>query len=137
LAQEPDIITIIDGDLIRNPNAQDSTKFDIYIVKLINNKKFKRLILSPHVFESYEHLNWADVKDIDETTMNNYISSDLIRAIEDLKVYKLTASGDTGTKQWLNITAQEFESQGYDVDFIYEINSTDRDAYVTGVDVTS
>ena len=133
---EPEI-TIIDGDLIRNPNAQDASKFDIYIVKLINNKKFKRLILSPHVFESYEHLNWEDVKDVDEITINNYISSDLIRAVGDLKVYKLTASGDTGTKQWLNITAQEFESQGYDNNSIYEINSTDRDAYITGSDITS
>jgi len=137
LAQEHDVITIIDGDLIRNSNAQDTTKFDIYIVKLINNKKFKRLILSPHVFESYEHLNWIDVKNVDEVTMNSYISSGLIRAVQDLKVYKLTASGDTGTKQWLNITAEEFESQGYDNDSIYEINSTDRDAYITGVDIIS
>jgi len=115
---EPESITIIDGDLIRNPNAQDSTKFDIYIVKLINDKKFKRLILSPHVFESYEHLNWEDVKDINETIMNNYISSDLIRTVGDLRVYKLSASGDTGTKQWLNIMTEEFISQGYDNDSI-------------------
>jgi len=134
---ESEVITIIDGDLIRNPNAQDSTKFDIYIVKLVNNKKFKRLILSPHVFESYEHLSWGDVKDVNETTMNSYIFSDLIRAVQDLKVYKLTANGDTGTKQWLNITAEEFESQGYDNDSIYEINSTDRDAYITGIDIIS
>jgi len=132
---EPELITIIDGDLIRNPNAQDITKFDIYIVKLINNKKFKRLILSPHVFESYEHLSWDNIKNIDQTTMDVYTTSNLVRAANNTKVYKLTADGDTGIKQWLNITAEEFISQGYDSDSIYEINATDRDAYETGEDI--
>jgi len=41
----------------------------------------------------------------------------------------LFPSGDTGTKKWLNITAEEFVNQGYDSNSIYEINTTDRDAY--------
>ena len=132
---EPELITIIDGDLIRNPNAEDLTKFDIYIVKLINNKKFKRLILSPHVFESYQHLNWGDVKDVGEETIDTYTTSNLVRANNDTKVYKLTPDGDTGIKQWLNITAEEFISQGYDSESIYEINATDRDAYALGTEI--
>ena len=134
---EPEPVTIINGDLIKNSNAQDASKFDIYIVKLINNKKFKRLILSPHVFESYEHLNWGNIKDVNKATIDSYISSDLVRMVEDLKVYKLIANGDVGTKQWLNITTEEFENQGYDNDSIYEINKIDGDAYTTETDITS
>ena len=127
---EPDIDTTIkDGDLIRNPNAKGIASLDVFIVKLVGNKKFKRLILSPHVFESYEHLNWEDVKDVNQETMDVHTISNLIRAVGDDKVYELFPSGDVGTKQWLNITAEEFITQGYDSDSIYEINETDRDAY--------
>jgi len=127
----PEPITKLnDGDLIRNPNIEDLTKFDIYIVKIVGDKKFKRLILSPHVFESYEHLNWEDVKDVNQTTMDAYTVSNLIRAVGDDRVYKLFPSGDIGTKQWLNISAEEFVNQGYDSNSIYEINSIDRDAYI-------
>ncbi len=137
-----DTATLVDGDLIRNPNADGMAQFDIYIIKLINNKKFKRLILSPHVFESYEHFDkngdgspWDDVVDVSQVTMDAYTTSDLVRAVGDTKVYKLIASGDTGTKQWLNMSAAAFIDQGYDSDSIYEINATDRNAYVTGEDI--
>ncbi|MFH1938417.1 MAG: SH3 domain-containing protein, partial [Patescibacteria group bacterium] len=111
--------------------------------KMINGKKFKRLILSPHVFESYEHFDkngngspWDDVLDVSQSIMDEYTTSELVRAVGDSKVYKLVASGDTGTKQWVNMTATQFVSQGYDSNSIYEINTTDRNAYTTGADVT-
>jgi len=116
-------------------------QFDIYIVKLVGAKKFKRLILSPHVFESYEHFDknsngspWDDVKDVTQVVMDEYTTSDLVRAVGDAKVYQLIATGDTGTKQWLNMTAAQFNA-GYDSDSIYEINATDRNAYTTGEDI--
>jgi len=121
--------TIVDGDLIRNPSAKGIASLDIYIVKIVGTKKFKRLILSPHVFESYEHLNWEDVKDVNQETMDVHAISNLIRAVGNDKVYELFPSGDTGTRKWLNITAEEFVNQGYDSDSIYEINTTDRNAY--------
>jgi len=133
--EEPETTIISDGDLIRNPNAEGIAQFDIYIVKLVGAKKFKRLILSPHVFESYEHLNWEDVKDVNQSTIDTYTTSNLVRAVGDDKVYKLAATGDTGTKQWLNMTATQFNGS-YDSDSIYEINATDRNAYTTGADVT-
>ncbi len=135
--------TIVDGDLIRNPNAEGMAQFDIYIVKLVGDKKFKRLILSPHVFESYEHFDkngngnpWDDVVDVAQSVMDEQTTSDLVRAVGDSKVYRLTASGDTGTKRWMNMTATQFRAQGSDSDSIYEINATDRNAYTAGVDVT-
>lgn len=136
-------VTIVDGDLVRNPNAEGMAQFDIYIVKIVGSKKFKRLILSPHVFESYSHFDkngngtpWDDVKDISQSQMSEYTTSDLVRADGDTKVYKLTAAGDMGAKQWLNMTAAQFTTQGYDADSIYTINNTDKNAYTTGVDIT-
>ena len=136
--------TIVDGDLIRNPSAAGLAQFDIYIVKLVGDKKFKRLILNPEVFESYGHLDkngdgdkgWNDVQDTEQATMDAYTASNLVRVINDTKVYKLTADGDTGTKQWLNMTADEFVSEEYDADSIYTINSTDGGNYTGGSDVT-
>ncbi len=143
IVEETASTDVEEGDLIRNPNAEGMAQFDIYIVKLINDKKFKRLILSPHVFESYEHFDkdgngdpWNDVLDVNQTTMDEYTTSDLVRVAGGTKVYQLTADGDTGTKQWLNMTAEQFVSEGYDGDSIYEINATDRDAYTIGVDIT-
>ncbi|MBU2639422.1 MAG: hypothetical protein ABII95_02415 [Patescibacteria group bacterium] len=142
VAEETPSAEVVEGDLIRNPNAEGMAQFDIYIVKLINGKKFKRLILSPHVFESYEHFDkngngspWDDVLDVNQLTMDEYTDSDLIRVVGGTKVYQLIPSGDTGVKQWLNITGEQFISQGYDGDSIYEINATDRDAYTTGADI--
>lgn len=129
-------VVINDGDIVKNPNASGLAQFDIYIVKFIGSKKFKRLILSPHVFESYEHLNWGDVKDVSQSVMDEHTTSDLVRAINGTKVYKLTPAGDTGAKQWLNMTASDFAAQGYDADSIYTINDTDRDAYSTGSEIT-
>ena len=129
-------IIIADGDLIRNSSAEGITQFDIYIVKIVGSKKFKRLILSPHVFESYEHLSWSNIKDVNQATIDTYTTSDLVRANSDTKVYKLTAEGDTGAKQWLNMTAVQFTAQGYDADSIYTINSIDRDEYMAGVELT-
>ena len=141
--------TILDGDLIRNSDAKGPSQFDVYIVKLINPsagsgqaaKKFKRLILSPHVFESYDHLDWNNIKLVDTATINSYTTSNIVRAwnpsgdLDDPKVYQLTPDGDTGTKQWLNMTAQEFTAAGHDWDSVYIINKTDRDAYTTGTPI--
>lgn len=135
---------IVDGDLIRNPNAEGMAQFDIYIVKIVGDKKFKRLILSPHVFESYEHFdkngngnNWDDVIDVDQATMDQYTTSDLVRVDGDTKVYRLHAEegADTGTKYWLNMTADEFTAV-FDADSIYTINSTDVAGYTAGSDIT-
>ncbi len=135
------IIELNDGDLIKNPNAQGDAQFDIYIIKIVGDKKFKRLIISPHVFESYNHFDkngdgdngWNDVVEVNQATMGVYTTSDLVRKVDGEKVYRLTATGDTGTKRWLNMSAASFKSGGYDWDSIYLVNPTDIEAYTTGV----
>jgi len=136
-------VTIIDGDLMRNPNADGMAKYDVYIAKIVGNNKFKRLIVSPSVFNSYGHLSWSNIKTVDQATLDAYTTSDLSRCVDpaygvnDPKVYKLSPSGDIGAKQWLNMTAAEFETAGYKWDSIYIINRTDRDTYTTGSDITA
>ena len=107
---------------------------DVYIVKYVGNKKFKRLILSPSVFNNYGHLKWSDIRDVDPAVVNAFTTSELVRAVGDPKVYKLYPAGDIGEKRWIK-TAEAFLRMGFDWDAIYEINSFDRDSYITGSDL--
>lgn len=123
--------TINEGDTIRVANT-----FDIYIAKYVGAKKFKRLILNPAVFNSYQHLSWSAVKTVTQAEMDSFVTSDLVRALGDAPVYKLVPNGDEGSKQWVNMTAEAFTAAGYDWDSIYVINNTDRDNYTTGAAIT-
>ncbi|MBD3282250.1 MAG: hypothetical protein GF387_01425 [Candidatus Portnoybacteria bacterium] len=105
--------------------------WDVFIIKYVNGKQFKRLVLNPEVFESYGHLNWSDIQTVSADTLKTYTTSTLVRAINDEKVYKLFPSGDTGTKRWVE-SEDCFNSEGYDWDSVYIINATDRDNYTTG-----
>ncbi|MFH1129592.1 MAG: immunoglobulin-like domain-containing protein [Patescibacteria group bacterium] len=118
---------IPDGGLIRVLNT-----FDVYIVKRVGTKQFKRLILNPEVFNSYQHLKWSDVVVIDQATADSFVTSDLVRAISDTKVYKLYPNGDIGEKRWIK-TAEKFLSMGFDWDAVYTINQKDRDSYTEGL----
>lgn len=125
-------IAILDGDTIKT-----SSNPDVYIVKLINQKRFRRLILNPQVFKSYGHLSWSKIKIVSQSEMDSYKISDIVRAENDLKVYQLVPNGDIGVKHWLNISASNFTSLGYDWDSIYTINTVDKNNYATGADITS
>ena len=123
---------IIEGDLIRAEGT-----FDIYIVKLVGDKSFKRLILNPDIFNQYGHLEWGNVQDVAQSVVDSYTTSDLTRAVDDPKVYKTSSDpdADTGIKQWLNMTAAQFESEGYDWDSIYLTNTFERDSYADGGEI--
>ena len=131
---------IVDGALVKTADNPD-----IYIVKHINGKKFRRLILNPTIFESYGHLSWEDVLTVSQATMNMYTVSDLVREVypdgslvPPGDVYKLYPQGDTGIKRLLRITQQEFESR-FDKDSIYNINHLEAGPtfYARGADITS
>lgn len=124
----PEEAQMLDGDLIRVRNT-----FDVYIVKIIGAKKFKRLILNSAIFNSYGHLKWENVKDVLQGMADNYILSDLVievnadGSIANPKVYRVSsgAGSDVGQKRWLNITAAQFEAAGLDWDSLYKINHTE------------
>lgn len=133
----PDLISnetkIKDGSLIRGKDQND-----VYIVKTIGNKLFKRLVLSPKVFDSYGHLKWENIIEVSIDFLENFITSNLVRAtaVGDPKTYFLYpepvnlegSGGDTGIKRWIT-DENIFNSLKLDWDAIYTINETDRDAY--------
>ncbi|MDP3901600.1 MAG: hypothetical protein Q8Q37_01320, partial [bacterium] len=123
--------TINEGDTIRVANT-----FDIYIAKYVGSKMFKRLILNPEVFNSYGHLSWDAVKTVTQAEMDSFTTSELVKALDDTKVYKLTPNGDVGSKEWMNMTAEAFTAGGWDWDSIYVINDADRNNYTAGSDIT-
>jgi hypothetical protein len=121
-----------DGALIREVG-----EIDVYVIKYVPSavlgqpsKQFKRLILNPSVFNSYR-LNWDDVLNVEKSVVDSFITSDLVRASGDIRVYKLTPSGDIGFKEWIK-TAEIFNRLGFDWDAIYEINAIEYNLYVTG-----
>jgi hypothetical protein len=147
------IENIPDGGLMRQAGT-----FDIYIAKIAacssialcergGSKKFKRLILNPEIFNSYGHLKWSDVRNVSASTMAAYQTSDLVievnpdGSIANSKVYRISsaADSDVGQKQWLNVTASQFEAAGLDWDSIYKINRKEASAdfYQEGENIDS
>lgn len=129
--------TIVEGDIV-SPDAEyvdadGNTYFpyDVFIIKYMGDKKFKRLVLNPEVFDSYGHLNWADIKVVTVAELEAFSTADAVRADGDDKVYKLFPAGDSGTKRWVE-TLDCFATNNYDWDSVYVINTTDRDNYTTG-----
>ncbi|MBU3923045.1 hypothetical protein KJ684_02305 [Patescibacteria group bacterium] len=122
-------IDIIDGDLIR-------ADIDVYIVKLIGDKKFKRLVLNPEIFNQYSHLKWENIKTVDESIIDSFITSDLVRSIDDEMVYKLYSSGDSGEKRWIK-TANDFNGFSFNWASIYTINLFEKNFYASGADLVA
>ena len=125
--------TIIDGDLVKTPDSPD-----VYIVKLIPStssgqaaEKYKRLILNPEIFNQYSHLKWENIKIINSAELDDYTTSDLVRAVDDEKVYRVFPNGDAGEKRWIK-TANDFLDLGYNWNAIYNINNFERDFYSIG-----
>lgn len=118
---------IIDGDLIKTAVHEN-----VYIVKIVGLKKFKRLILNPDIFNQYSHLRWENIKIVTEAEFGQYTLSYLVREIDDEEVFRLFPDEDIGTKRWMDLTPSAFEAAGYDWDSIYIMNSFERDSYPTG-----
>lgn len=129
--------TIVDGDVVRNPSASGDAQFDVYIVKLMGAKKFKRLVLNPQVFNSYGHLKWENVKTVTTEEMNSYKTSGIVRVETDPKVLALAPNGDMGSKSWLNVSAADFVAAGGDWESVYTINAVDGANYAAAADLTS
>jgi len=107
-----------DGDIVKTANNPD-----VYIIKLKNNKQYKRLILSPSVFKSYGHLKWSNLKIISQAEMDSHITSSLVKETKDSVTYRLFPNGDIGKRMSLDTSII------YDFDSVYEINKPDRDSY--------
>jgi len=136
--------TIVDGALIKsNAVNSDGTptykSLDVYIVKLVGAKKFKRLMLNPQVLTSYGHLAGAVVNVVDQATMDSYTTSALVRVDTDpaQKVFALVPNDDTGAKSWVNVSTADFLAAGADPESVYTINSVDGGNYAAVGDITT
>lgn len=124
----PAAASIVDGDLIRAVGSPD-----VYIVKLVGSKRFKRLVLTPEVFKSYGHLKWENIKAVDAATLGDFAESRWVsvcsrsKADADCDIYLLTSIGDWGNKEML--AKADFVSGKYDLDAVYLINATDFQSY--------
>jgi len=122
---------VADGALVKTADNDD-----VYIVKIIGSKTFKRLILNPAIFESYGHLSWSNIVTVSQATLDSYTTSNMVIEVTAAgaavsgKVYIVSSSAgsDTGTKQWLNVTAADFEAAGLDWDSLYQVNATEAGA---------
>ena len=117
-----------DGDLIRSQG-----NIDVYIIKIINEKYFKRLVLNPAIFESYGHLRWDSVKNVAQNVVDRFTTSNLVREVYsdgrpvNNNIYALFPEGDTGIKRLV-------VGGSYDSDSVYNINHLEagENFYKTG-----
>ena len=125
---------IQDGDLIR----VDGT-YDVYIVKIINNKRFKRLILSPEIFNSYDSFNWENVKTISRDDMDFFVWSDLVvRQDGDRSLYRFfPQQRDDGVKSQVQLSSQDFIEASGDWDSLFEVNDFEFEYYRTIKSITT
>lgn len=136
---------VADGAIIKsNATNPDGTptigSLDVYIVKLVGTKMFKRLILNPTVFTSYGRLNWGNIQTVSQAVMDEYTTSALVRVDTDPaeKVFAMAPNGDIGSKSWVNLTSTQFLGvTGSDADAIYTINAVDGGNYTAVGDVTT
>lgn len=129
-AQQP--VSLQDGDLI-----QVSGEIDVYIVKIINGKYFKRLILNPEIFNSYGHLRWDNIQQVTQNTANSFQTSNFVREVYpngtpvNNNTYALFPHQDTGIKRLV-------VGGTYDPDSVYNINHLEAGEafYATGEPIT-
>ena len=129
---KPEDYGLKEGDLIRAEGD-----FDIFI---INQYGYKRLFLNPTIFNMYGHLTggWKAVKTVKSTVRDAFITSNYYRYVDSPKVYQLEVTGeDTGKLHWINITGEQFSSQGGKAESVFIINKSELNWYPKGVDVTS
>src|SRR3989344_2565260 len=127
-ALQANAATFVDGDV-----AKTADNPDVYILKYVGAKMFKRLILNPDIFNSYGHLSWSNIKTVSQSTLDGYTNTNLVLevnadgSVADPKVYAVTsaAGSDTGERRHLNVTAAEFEAAGLDWDALFKVNHTE------------
>src|SRR3989338_2378448 len=127
-ALQANAATFVDGDV-----AKTADNPDVYILKMVGAKKFKRLVLNPDIFNSYGHLSWGAIKTATQAELDMYTNTNLVLEVNadgstaDPKVYAVTsaAGSDVGERRHLNVTAAEFEAAGLDWDSLFKVNHTE------------
>lgn len=126
-------LNIVDGDIIQcknsaNPNA-------VYIVKIVNGKKYIRHIVSLQIFNSYRHLKWDNliqVQSLDGFTLSGWArvttGANGAPGQQD-RVFEINADQ---TKHWIDMTAAEFLQHGGSEEAIFNVNPSELALYKEG-----
>lgn len=106
-----------------------------------NGTMFKRLILSPSVFNSYKHFTWASVKEVTPEVRDSLTTSIFVQITGKPAIYALQPNllGDDGVVRLIT-NAEAFVNAGtkYSAwDYVYQINETDFKSYQLGADLTT
>lgn len=119
---------IYDGDLIRGQGD-----IAVWIVKIVGEKRYKRWLFGPQIFNAYGHLGFNKVKNVSKVTLNNFDTSNLIRKFDDAKVYELTdfVPGVRAVRRWIP-TLEVFLQRGFDFDSVYIVNQIEFGLYPEG-----
>ena len=126
---------VSDGTLIRAEGTND-----VYVVKIIGSQAYKRLIVSPQIFDFYGQLSFDRIVTVSAATLNSYATSRLIIEVNpdgtpvNGRVYQVTynADTDTATKHWLDMTPSEFEAEGFEWSALFRVNYAEAAFYPTG-----
>ncbi len=126
-------VNVIDGDIIQCKDSHDP--FAVYIVKIVNGRRYIRHIVSLEIFNFYSHLKWENLIQVDD--LKEYTLSGWVRvntgangtAGPDDKVWEI--NGDQ-TRHHIDMTAEEFLLHGGSEDAIYNINQGELNLYKVG-----
>lgn len=129
-------VSVVDGDIIQCKNSADP--FAVYIVKIVDGKKYIRHIVSLEIFNHYKHLKWENL--IQVQSLDGFSLSGWVRVNTGAngnpgpndRVWEI--NGDQ-TKHWIDMTAAEFLLHGGSDAAIYAINQGELDLYKEGAAV--
>ena len=123
---------INDGDIIRGEGD-----IAVWIVKIVGEKRFKRWLFGPQIFQAYGHLGFDRVKNVSKTTLSNFDTAVLIRKDGDAKVYELTdfVPGTRAVRRWIQ-NEQTFLQRGFDFDSVYVVNEREFNLYTEGASLS-
>lgn len=123
-----DLEEISDGDIIRGQGD-----IAVWIVKIVGEKRFKRWLFGPQIFQAYGHLGFDKVKNVTKETLSHFDTAVLIRREDDEKVYELTdfVPGKSATRRWIP-SAETFLQRGFDFDSVNIVNDREFNFYKEG-----
>ncbi len=106
------------GDIIQYKN-------DIFVIK----NEFIKKIPSPDVFNSYGHLRWEDVQEIDTFNIKKYKQSTLVKTLNSSRVFEIDKNG---VLHWLDISPSQFEKSNRKWNQIFIVNDYEINQYKEG-----
>ena len=123
-----------EGDTVSAAGSDDP---DVYIV---NEQGYKRLFLSPQIFNLYGHLGgFANVKSVAAATRDAFPTSGLFRVDGDEKVYGIETTGeDVASLHWVNTSGSQAVAD--DPNFfkkVFVINAAEFALYSVGSEYSS